>query len=58
MNNFGLKIIGFQSLALNGLRLILRTENSNQMQIGNLLIKSILCEEFLGVKFDHKLAFD
>ena len=28
------------------------------MQIGNSLIKGILCEKLFGVKFDHKLAFD
>ena len=34
------------------------TGDSNQNQIGNLLIKGILCEKLLDVKFDHKLSFD
>ena len=38
--------------------LILSTGDSNQIQIGNSLIKGGLCEELLGVKFDHKLTFD
>ena len=38
--------------------LILGTEDSNQIQTVNSLIKGILCEKLLGVKFDHKLAFD
>ena len=38
--------------------LILNTRDSNQIQIGNSLIRGILCEKLLHVKFDHKLAFD
>ena len=38
--------------------LILSTRDSNQIQIGDSLIKSSLCEKPFSVKFDHKLAFD
>ena len=38
--------------------LILRTGESNQIQTENSLIKVILCEKLLRVKFDHKLVFD
>ena len=38
--------------------LTLSTRDSNQIKIGNSLINSIFCEEFLGVQFNHKLAFD
>ena len=38
--------------------LILSTRDSNQIQIGNSFIKDILCEEFISVKFNNKLAFD
>ena len=38
--------------------LILRTGESNQIQTGNSLIKVILCEKLIRVKFDHKLVFD
>ena len=39
-------------------RLVLSTWDSNQIQIGNSLIKGILCEKLPGVKADHKVAFD
>ena len=42
----------------NRFHLILSTGDSNQIQIGNSLIKDILCEKLLGFKFDHKLTFD
>ena len=38
--------------------LILSRGDSNQIKLGNSLIKGILYEKFLGVKFDHKVAFD
>ena len=38
--------------------LIPSTGDSNQIQIGNSLIREILCEKLLDVKFGHKLAFD
>ena len=38
--------------------LILIIGGSNQIQIGNSSIKSILCENRFAIKFDHKLAFD
>ena len=38
--------------------LIFSTRDSNQIQIGNSVIKGSLCEKLLIVKFDHKLAFD
>ena len=38
------------TLVFNGLS----TGDSNQIQIENSLIKSILCEKLLGVKSDHK----
>ena len=31
--------------------------DSNQIQVGNSLIKGGLCEKLLGVKFDHKSSF-
>ena len=37
--------------------MILSTGDSSQIQIGNSLIKGILCEKLSGVKFDHKFAF-
>ena len=37
--------------------LILSTGDSSQIQVGNSLIKGILCEKLFGVIFDHKLAF-
>ena len=37
---------------------ILRTGDSNQIQIENSWIKSSLCENHLGVKFYHQLTFD
>ena len=40
------------------IHLILKKGDSNQIRIGNLLIKGILCEKLFGVKFDHKLALD
>ena len=38
--------------------LILSAEDSNQIQIRNSLIKTILCGKLLGVKFYNKLDFD
>ena len=38
--------------------LILSTRDSNQIQIGNSVIKGSLCEKLFSVKFDPKLAFD
>ena len=35
----------------------LSTGDSNQLEMGNSLIKVSLCEKFLGVKFDYKLTF-
>ena len=36
---------------------MLSTEDSNQIEMGNSLIKVSLCEKFLGAKFDYKLTF-
>ena len=38
--------------------LMLRTVDSNQIQIANSLIKNSLFEKLFGVKFDHQLTFD
>ena len=38
--------------------LMLSAGDSNQIQIGNSLIKGSLCEKILCVKFDDKLTFD
>ena len=38
--------------------LILLARGSNQIQIKNSLIKSSLCKNLLGVKFDHQLTFE
>ena len=39
-------------------QLRLSTEDSNQIQTGNSLIKGILYEKFLGIRFDNNLGFD
>ena len=38
--------------------LILRTGDSNQIFIENLLMKNSLCEKCFAVKFDYQLTFD
>ena len=38
--------------------LLVSTNNTVKMKIGNLYITSGKSEKLLGVKFDHKLSFD
>ena len=38
--------------------LLVSTNNTVKMKIGNLYITSSKSEKLLGVKFDHKLSFD
>ena len=37
--------------------LIVSTNNSVNIKIGNIDITKSICEKFLGVKFDYKLSF-
>ena len=38
--------------------LLVITNNTVNIKIGNIDITNSNCEKFLGVKFDHKLTFD